>query len=683
MCINIILNNVNKFPLSFQVNCGQTLDEIKFLSKGKNFNLFLSPEEVAIILNKTKDKSDVESLEKQITFLNLKLINANNNTKMIGVDELPGKVNYLLGKDSKKWHTNISTYKKVKYLDVYPGVDMIYYGNDGQLEWDFIVSAGADPSIISISIEGSDELLIDEQGNLVLITNNEEIKINKPFIYQEIDNIRKEVLGKYIIKNENQISIELGSYDSSRPLVIDPVISFSTYLGGNGDDYAESIAVDSSGNIYVTGGTSSTNFPTKNPIQSSNHGKNDAFVTKISSDGSNIIYSTYLGGSENDYGNDISVDSSGNVYITGETFSRNFPTQSPMRPNLKGNSDAFITKLNNDGSNIIYSTYLLGNKNSEGNGIAIDYDNNAYVTGATNDYFGPSIYHTKVFIIKINSTGTSFVYYNLLYGNGNDSGNDIDVDNSGYAYITGRTTSTDFPIKNPIQSTLHGSSAAFVTKINADGTNWDYSTYLGGGISDTGNAITVDNTGNAYVTGLTDATDFPTKNPIQADNRGNEDAFVTKISTNGSLVYSTYLGGTMDDSGESIAVDSSGSIYVIGETLSTNFPIKKPIQDINKGENDVFITKINAAGSSIIYSTYIGGTDNDFGNSIAVDVNNNVYVAGQSYSNNFITKNPIQSERVGPSSTFIMKLSEKQATRGLDFSELYNCYKENQLNILE
>lgn len=683
MYINTILNYLNKLPLIFEANQGQTSDEVKFLAKAKGYDLYLTLRETAIILKKTKDLGDIESSEEQISDVRLKFINFNTNTKVIGLEKLPGKTNYFIGNDKEKWHKNIPTYKMIKYLDVYPGVDMIYYGNEGYLEWDFIVSAGADPSIICLGIEGSDELLIDEQGNLVLITNDEQIKINKPIIYQDIDNIKKEVSGKFILKDEHQISFEVGVYDSTRSLVIDPVLSFSTYLGGNDNDSAEAIALDSSGNIYITGETSSTNFPTKDPIQGSNAGKDDAFVTKISADGSNIIYSTYIGGSEDDSGNDIAVDSSGNVYITGETFSTNFPTENPIRPALKGTSNAFITKINSDGSNIIYSTFLVGGKNSEGNGICIDYNNNAYVTGSTIGISGGSVNLSKAFIIKIYFTGSSIVYTKLLYGNSTDSGNDIAVDTSGNVYITGSTSSTNFPTKNPIQSELSGSSAAFVTKLNADGVNLVYSTYLGGGYSDTGNAIAVDNTGNGYVTGTTDSTDFPTKDPIQADIGGDEDAFVTKISTNGELVYSTYLGGTMDDNGEDIEVDSSGNVYIIGDTSSTNFPVKDVIQDSNRGLSDVFVTKINDTGSSIVYSTYIGGTGSDYGNSITVDASGNVYASGQTFSNDFLIKNPIQSDKTGLSSAFVFKISESQAQRGLNLSKLYTCYKENKLKIPE
>ena len=391
------------------------------------------------------------------------------------------------------------------------------------------------------------------------------------------------------------------AYDKSRPLVIDPVLVYSTYLGGGGNDIGNGIALDPAGNAYVTGSTLSTNFPTLNPRQATNQGANDVFVTKLNAAGNALVYSTYLGGTVNthvtgsgdDQGKSITVDSSGNAYVTGFTSSTNFPTQGTLRPTYGGGTfDAFVFKLNATGATLAYSAYLGGSLEDEGNGIA--------------------------------------------------------VDSVGNAYLTGYTQSTNFPTVTPFQASIAGGSNAFVTKVNAAGSAFVFSTYLGGNGGDKGNAIAVDASGNAYITGSTNATNFPTVNAFQPFNSGPEqfgpsiDAFITKFSATGtSLIYSTYLGGNIpypapasfaSDWGYAIAVDSSGSAYVTGETGAQNFPVANAFQYSNPGVNSAFVTKLSPSGSSLDYSTYLGGSGyiGGTGNAIAVDAAGQAHVAGSS-----------------------------------------------------
>jgi hypothetical protein len=386
---------------------------------------------------------------------------------------------------------------------------------------------------------------------------------------------------------------------------------YSTYLGGSNYDGGYGIAVDSSGNAYVTGDTNSANFPTMNALQANSGGTSDAFVAKLNATGSALVYSTYLGGSSADYGFSVAVDSSGNAYVTGATQSKNFPTVNPIQAGNPGNSAAFVAKLNATGSALVYSTYLGGASSDQGSGIA--------------------------------------------------------VDSSGNAYVTGFTQSTSFPTVNAIQASLGASGAtnAFVSKLNAAGSALVYSTYLGGSNSDGGYGIAVDSSGNAYVTGDTNSANFPTMNALQANSGGASDAFVAKLDATGSaLLYSTYLGGSGSDGASGIAVDSSGDAYVTGGTGSSNFPTVSPFQPTNQGIANVFLSELNSTGSALIYSTYLGGSGSDGASGIAVDPSGNAYVTGSTQSINFPTVDPIQANisagfvaKISPAASFLSTIN--------------------------
>jgi len=646
-------NTYGKLPLSFEPNQGQTDARVKFLARASGYTLFVTPNEAVFA---GRDGS-VERM---------KLLGANPKLRFEPLDTQPGFSNYFIGNDPSKWRTNIVNYGKVALREVYPGIDMVFYGNERQLEYDWVVAPGADPKQIRVKWEGTSQVTKNASGDLVLSAS---LVQHKPVILQE----GKRIEGGYLVRGK-EVAFELAKYDAAKTLVIDPVLVYSTYLGGSGTDSGNGIAVDGSGNAYVTGGTHSTNFPTTDPLQASNTGNNDVFVTKINASGSVLVYSTYLGGSADQGGAGIAVDGAGNAYVTGQTTSTDFPTANPLQMSNRGGGDAFVTKINATGSALVYSTYLGGSGiNDGGSGIAVDGAGNAYVTGGTSSGDFPTAHPLQAnygggisdaFVTKINAAGSALVYSTYLGGSDLDGGYGIAVDGAGNAYIAGNTDSINFPTANPLQANKGGFQDAFVTKINGAGSAFVYSTYLGGSGGDGATAIAVDGAGNGYVTGGTFSPNFPTTtNSLQASIlRGSTEAFVAKINATGSaLVYSTYLGGSGVDIGEGIAVDGSGNAYVTGGTTSTNFPAANPIQGSLGGGvvGDVFVTKINATGSALVYSTYLGGNGSDQGNGIAVDGSGNAYVTGYTFlSTNFPTANPLQASNAGGGfDAFVLSIS--------------------------
>jgi hypothetical protein len=700
-----ILDRYGKLPLTFEANQGQTDTRVKFVSRTSVYTLFLTGDEAVLALSgKTENIRKAEiagtahTLQSSIAatkaggVLRMRLRNANPAAKVTGVDELAGTSNYFIGNDPAKWRPNVPTYAKVKYEGIYSGIDLVYYGSQRQLEYDFIVAPGADPHRIAFDVRGAKRIRRDAQGELVSKVGESEIRWRKPVVYQEKDGTRQLIAARYAITDRNRVAFEVAKYDASRALYIDPLI-YSSYLGGSGLDQANSIAVDTAGNAYVTGSTESTDFPTQNPLQAANHGGfygYDVFVAKINPAGSALVYSTYLGGSGDDNGQGIAVDSAGNVYLTGYTSSTDFPTENPIQAANAGGDeycacDAFVAKINPSGSALVYSSYLGGSGEDQGYGIAADNEGNAYVTGATCSTNFPTMNAlqpnfgggdgdpdcTDAFVTKINATGSALVYSTYLGGSREDYGYGISLDNTGNVYVTGATCSADFPTMNPLQPNYAGSGGdlvcgdAFVAKINPSGSALVYSTYLGGSAQDQGRGIAVDSAGNAYITGQTISSDFPTKNPLQPGYHGNYDAFVAKINPAGSaLVYSTYLGGSGGDGGFGIAVDSVGDAYVTGYTTSYNFPVKNPLQRKVSGRNypNVFLSKINPTGSAFFYSTYLGGTGQDIGFGIAVDSAGSAYVTGTTSSTNFPTKNPLQPANGGFYDAFVAKIYIVAAT---------------------
>jgi hypothetical protein len=653
-----------KLPLSFEANEGQQDGQVKFLSRGSGYNLFLTNREAVLVLskpekpvNKATHATFSQESKRQSTVLRTQLIAANPAGKVTGEEELPGRVNYFIGHDPAKWRTDVATYAKVRYEQVYPGIDLVYYGNQGQLEYDFVVEPGADPARIRLRVAGARKMYVNSQGQLVVQTARGAVRWNKPAIYQEVDGQHRSVKGKYVLRRGHELSIEVAAYDTARPLIIDPILVYSTYLGGSETDEGYGIAVDTSRNAYVMGETTSTDFPTTaGAFQTTNAGSTGVYVTKLNPNGSALAYSTYLGGSDIDNGLDIAVDTSGNAYVTGRTFSTDFPTTPGAFQTTHGGGhhDTFVTQLNRTGSALVYSTYLGGGGTDNGSAIAVDASGNAYVTGKTNSRVFPTTpgaFQTTsgggkydAYVTELNPTGTGLVYSTYLGGSGTDYGYGLAVDTSGNAYVTGYTSSTNFPTTpGAFQTTNGGRNDAFVTKLNPTGTGLVYSTYLGGGDRDSGNGIAVDTSSNAYVTGETGSSDFPiTPGAFQRTFDGSSDAFVTKLNRTGTdLLYSTFLGGsgsTFGDEGYGIAVDTSGNAYVTGETVSSDFPTTPgAFQTTYGGDTDAFVTQLNRTGTGLLYSTFLGGGQEDAGQGIAVDTSGNAYVTGYTESTDFPT----------------------------------------------
>ena len=750
-----------RLPLSFEPNQGQTDPAVKFLSRGRGYRVFLTQDETVLALRKQSAVGSQQSAGRSPSaeartpeVLRMRLVGANATATLSGVEELPGKSNYFLGKDPNRWHSNIPNYRKVAVQNVYPGIDLVYHGEQRQLEYDFVVAPGADPATIRLAIGTGNSgleignsklenrqsapnsesrtpnpgsLRIDANGDLVVQLDGGEVRLHKPVVYQEqlavdsqqstVENNRQSVDARYVLrpvnpksKTENpkfEVAFALGPYDRTRPLIIDPVLSYSTYLGGSDIDVANSIAVGADGTAFIAGETDSVDFPVEHALQPQTGGPfdfpDDTFVAKLSADGSTLIYSTYLGGSRQDRANGIALDSFGAAYVTGTTISQDFPASiGAADPNcgndahcdadLNGGavkSDAFATKLNPEGSAIVYSTFIShigplfvdqnnnpildghGNRqylgaNDLGFAIAVDLNGVAYVTGTT-DYSDPagpfSGQGNDAFLAKVSATGSAF----LFFTGGNDAADfggaledqafGVAADNAGLAYVTGVTYSNPF-----LGNASAGDADAFVMKINTTqpvATSLVYSRLLGGAGRDQGNGIAVDGAGSVYVTGVTNSTTFPTTAGVPKPVCTPEgDAFVSKFSSVPALVYSTCVGGSGADSGAGIALDAATNAYVTGFTNSADFPtVGVPFQDAYGGGNtDAFVFKLDPIGTTLLYSSYLGGSNSEEGKGIAVDVNGNAYIGGQTCSPDFPTARPLQATQAGNCDAFVAKV---------------------------
>ncbi len=696
-------------PLAFEQNQGQTDSEVKYMARGDGYTLFLTPNEAVFSL-RSRSKAEDSSTQRPnlrpknfaqpgahqetTAVVRMKLAGANPPVQVSASDLLPGKSNYFIGNDPANWRTDVPHYARVSYQDVYPGVDLAFHGAQSQTEFDFLIAPGADPTPIAFNFAGAQSVRTDDAGNLAVSSAAGNIILHKPVAYQEINGSRQLVDAKFVMQAANKIEFALGSYDRSRELVIDPSIAyaFSTYLGGSGNDEGQGIGIDSNGNIYVTGQTASTNFPTttgafQGTCGGCSTGGSNVFVSKIASDGSSLIYSTYVGGSGTDSGNSIAIDSSGDVFVAGATSSKNFPKAgTPFQGSCKSctsslANNAFVFELNSTGSALTYSTYLGGTGNDVASGIALasDGSGDVLVVGSTsstdfptsNPLQGPPTLtnFTAAFVTKFNSSGSALVYSTYLGGSTTgDRATSVAVDASDNSYIAGQTYSSTFPTTTgAFQTTCggcgSGNSNAFVTVISPTGSNYVYSTFLGGSGPDKGDGIAVDSSDNAYITGATDSNNFPVQSPLPGLGKllGVTNAFVTKLNPTGSaLVYSTYLGGSGSDAGASISLDSGGDAYVTGQTNSpgtgsTAFPTANAIQATLGGGYDAFVSEINPAGSQLIFSTYLGGSldEDDGGNYGAIAVDSpgaNIYVTGNTASTDFPIQNAYQNANGGGSS---------------------------------
>lgn len=673
-------SSLGNLPLSFEPNVGQTDASVCFMVHAPGTIFYFTPSEVVLDIasqaghNKGPLDNRASQRTPQSNTLRLQFIGANPHTQIEGGASLPGKVNYLIGNDPAKWHTDVSTYEGLTYNSLYPGVDLYYASSNGRLKGTYTVAVGTDPSLIRWRYSGANGISVTQSGDLQVRldastpgTSPVTVTEHAPVAWQEISNKRVPVPVQYTLAADDTVSFTLGSYNTAFPLIIDPTIAYSTYLGGSGTDHGIGVDVDEAGNVYMVGYTNSANFPLASPYQPIYQGGSyDGFVTKLNADGSALVYSTYLGGSSSDMAYTVSVDNIGNAYVTGPTQSSNFPVLNPIQPNYGGQGDLFVTKLNATGSALLYSTYLGGTSLDEVWNLAVDVAGNAYVTGNTYSTNFPLAYPYQpslrgiddAFVTKINPSGSAMIYSTYFGGTAADAGYGIAADAAGNAYLSGYTLSSNLPLMNPYQATFGGVGDAFITKFNPVGSALIYSSYLGGSGNDVAEGITVDVEGNAYQVGYTYSTNFPVQNPFQPANGGGQDAFITKWSITGAvLLYSSYLGGSGDDGVGYVVVDSNHKASFVGATRSTNFPLANPLQALLRGTQDAFITTVSPQGNALTFSSYFGGSGLDTAPGIAVDQMDNLYMAGSTTSFDFPTYQPIQPTLGGGYDGFIVKLS--------------------------
>jgi len=776
-------------PLGFEVNLGQADSAVQFLSRGSGYGLFLSSTEAVFSLSiPSRRNAEPQTLgfrkairgdqpSSQTSVLRMQLLGGNPAPHLEGSNEVSGKSNYFIGNDPEKWRTNVANYARVTYQDVYPGVDVVYYGNHRQLEFDFVIAPGASPHTIKLAIKGAKKLRINRHGDLVMKTAGGEIQQHKPVVYQETNGIKQYVAGHYLLRPDHSVGFEIAEYDRTKALVIDPVLVYSSFLGGSNDDLAHGIAVDNFGNVYVAGETTSLDFPTKNPLPP-NHGT-DVFVTKINADGSAMLYSTFLGGSAADRAYGIAVDRLGSAHLTGATGSTDFPTRNPIQPALKadftGGQDTFITKLNPEGSDLVFSTYLGGGGLDVGYGIAVDAPGYVYLTGSTGPGWPTTLQafqanfsgHDDAFITKLTPNGTEILYSTYLGGRDADVGTAVAVDSFQNAYLTGYTESVfDFPTRHALQPTYGGGvSDAFVAKIptassafsfsldsfeNENGgvpsspytnfSNWNVTSGMVNlqvnPLDNTGLIVNFDGyppQGSAIETKSLLALkaakyrlkfDLAIRNPsdsitVRLGNLFSETFTFNSLGTNGLFTavvrdiqvpvatsaklsfeyaggsgsgvwldnvavfesvepaYITFLGGGGNENRSrsfigGIKVDNSDNAYITGSTTSTDFPTANAIQTALAGGEDAFITKVNSAGSALVYSTFLGGAGDDFGNDLAIDSAGEAFVVGNTTSPAFPLKNPIQSTFGGETQIYGDAFATKLSATGGEL--VYSTY---------
>ncbi len=664
------------------MNRGQTDPQVKYLARGGPYNLFLTGDGAVLELARTRKKGLQKKLE-ELDVVRMRVVTASGAATVSGEDILPGKASYFSNGRSLGTIVNVPEYQAVRYHEIYPGTDLVYYGNQRQLEYDFIVGPAKDPSRIALAFDGA-SVSVGPDGDLVLAVGKSRLRFRKPIAYQQDGSKRIPVRAEFAVLSGN-VTFRLGAYDRSKALIIDPSLVYSTFLGGGFTDYTGGITVDASGNTYAVGSTLSPGFPTTTGVLQPHCGTDtycnlgtvenpfDAFVTKMDPTGASEVYSTFLGGENDDQGMAIAVDGTGNAYVTGYTLSCQFPVTSGAYKTSFPNCGAggatanFVAKINPTASALVYSTFIGVNNTNQGHGIAVDSAGNAYITGYSSDSSYPTTSGAyqpsapnpsdgKLVFTELNAAGNGLVYSTYLAGSstGNfGTGNAIALDKSKNVYITGHTDATDFPVTNgAYQAVNAGGFDVVVAKFNpslSGAASLVYSTYLGGGEFDRGNGIAVDGKGDAYIAGMTASGDFPTsakafQTTCPGGCSGFANGFVSALNPTASqLLYSTYLAGTANGSDTSlegnwaIALDNNNNAYVTGASVATDYPTINPVQKANGGGADVVATELNPTGTAALMSTYLGGTMDDGGTGIEVSARGNVYVTGSTASPDFPT----------------------------------------------
>jgi uncharacterized repeat protein (TIGR01451 family) len=665
--------------LRFEENAGQTDPQVRFMARGRGYTLFLTGTDAVFAMRepgagasaKPTDGIDRQTEPIDGRVIRMRMLGAHPEPELVPGAELPGVSHYYLGDDPAQWRTGVRSFDSVRIAGAYQGVDVVYYDRDGSLEYDFVLAAGADPSEIELAFEGADEVTVSGDGSLLVRAGPCELSQVPPSAYQLRGEVRESVVGRYAVTSEGAVRFNLGEYDRTRPLVIDPAVSYSTYLGGTLEDQPSDIEVDAYGNAFVSGWTVSPDFPRVGSPWTF-RGNFDACIAVLGPAGMQLLYSAFLGGTEDDECYSMALDAQGSPYMTGFTMSANFPTVHPIETDA-GNAmtDLFVAKLASNGASLVYSTYLGGNDEEWGNGIDVDPAGNAYVAGLTRstDYpvlgaFMGDRGGTDAFVTKINATGTAISYSTYLGDSGTDIADDMAVSGGGEVTVVGRTDSAGFPLDDPFQDTFEGVFDCFVTRLSGSGSTLRFSTFIGGNHLEQPRGVCLDSEGAAIVAGVTDSSNFPTRNPIQTDpGDSNGDAFVLKLAMSGSeLQFSTYLGGAWTDAADSVAVGADGRIYVAGYTSSLDFPTLNPVSvDTDENYYDGFLSCLGPTGSSLVYSTYFGGELDDLIEAVAVDGSGNAYVAGYTVSEHLPLVNPYQGVPRGDSELFVTKIRNGSA----------------------
>lgn len=692
----------SNMPLCFEVNRGQVGGGVGFMARGAAYQFLISPTEAVVTLRK-HEKSNATSERiavdgpagcvTQFRSVRLQFTGANPEAVVSGEKEMVARVNYFIGNDPSKWQADVSLFERVRVEDVYPGIAVVHYGNQKELEYDFIISPHADPSDIAVRFTGTDSVRVNPDGELVLTLGDEEIRQPKPQIYQTVKGVRKEIEGGYYLADDRTMKFRVGEYDQSLPLTIDPVLSYSQFYGSEGMDIGWAVFVDKNGDLFLAGETlSSQFFATPTAFQTNLAGvttlHGDVFVTKSASEG-HPAYFTYLGGKTADSALALAVDGEGNAYVAGFTDSTNFPTRAAVFTNLSGRAnvftgikpvDAFVAKIGPFGSNLLFSTYLGGGGIDAAYGIALDAQTNVYVTGYTLSTNFPTRNTTRTnqngngdaFVAKFDIANTNLAYSALFGGTNQDVAADIAADAAGNVFVTGYTSSTNFPVTNAVQSFLNTSTNAstafdaFALRLDPGSDSLVYSTFIGGTNNDYAFRVALDTNDSVYVTGATYSPDFfrsSTNLPSGVASNGIvADVMVVKLDSDGARSYSTMFGGAGRDEGWDIAVDDSGSAWVVGLTASMRFPTNAAnglLRGTNSGGLDVFVSKLNPAGTALDFSAYLGGSKDDMGYSVSLDAAGNAYVVGETSSSNFPTHNSGNSALSGVKDAFLFKILQE------------------------
>ncbi len=636
-------------PLRFEPNLGQADPQVRYQARGLGYGLFLTDQPGAVLSLRSGEQADT---------LRLSFPGARAAAPLEASEPQAGRSHYYVG-DRSNWHEDVGHFGRVTYQQAWPGIDVTFYGRQGELEYDFVVAPGADAAQIRLRLEGARAVEVDEAtGDLLVTTAGGQLRHRAPLVYQELEGRRREIRARYARRADGSFGVELGRYDARAELVVDPVLTWSTYLGGSGVDAAYGVAVSRNGWAVVVGHTASADFPSLSPAQASYGGAGDAFVTKFQYSGGVLAYSTYLGGSSIDDARAVALDAAGYAYVTGRTASTNFPTLNPAQAGSAGNYDAVAFKLTPAGT-LVYSTYLGGNGYDCGHGVAVDENGQAALAGDTSSTDFPTTPGVlqpadppmqDAFVTRLSASGSALAASTYLGGNWADYAKGVALGPQGRVYVTGSHASDDFPFVTPYQ-TWRGHYDAYLAVFNPDLASLAYSTSLGGGLAEAGYGVDVDSAGAAYVTGYTASADFPTVGAIMGD-QPDEDAFVTKLQpvAGATPEFSTYLGGAGRDAGFGVRVDGSRQAVVLGHTASADFPTRNAIQASHGGGTwDAFVARLVPSGSALAFSTYLGGQDDELvderSGDLAIDPMGNVYVVGETASTNFPTANALMGDQ--------------------------------------